>query len=150
MPNGLNILSSGSEKTVNQSISREIITTATMLFGPLGAVVMAIVVMISASGSINGTMMTAPRVYYAMAKDKLFFEYFNFIHPKFRTPSRAILAHCFWAIVLLLVRQNFENIVAGMTFAVLIFYIFTTIAFFKFRKHKIGDTDAYKMPLYPI
>jgi len=95
-------------------------------------------------------MMTAPRVYYAMARDKLFFAWFNFIHPKFKTPSRAIVAHCFWATVILLVRQNFEDIVAGMTFAVLIFYIFTTLAFFKFRRQNAGDSDAYKMPLYPI
>jgi APA family basic amino acid/polyamine antiporter len=106
--------------------------------------------MFSASGSINGTMMTAPRVYYAMARDKLFFTWFNFIHPKFRTPSRAIIAHCVWATVILLVRQNFENIIAGMTFAVLIFYIFTTLALFKFRRQNAGDRDAYKMPLYPI
>ncbi len=125
-------------------------TTATILFGSAGAAIIAISVMFSASGSINGTMMTAPRVYYAMAKDRLFFSWFNFIHPKFRTPSRAIIAHCVWAIVILLVRQNFENIVAGMTFAVLIFYIFTTLAFFKFRRENAGEPDAYKMPLYPI
>jgi len=125
-------------------------TTASELFGPIGAALIAITVIFSATGSINGTMMTAPRVYYAMARDKLFFAWFNFIHPKFKTPSRAIVAHCFWATVILLVRQNFEDIVAGMTFAVLIFYIFTTLAFFKFRRQNAGDSDAYKMPLYPI
>jgi APA family basic amino acid/polyamine antiporter len=125
-------------------------TTATILFGPVGAAIIAISVMFSASGSINGTMMTAPRVYYAMARDKLFFPWFNFVHPRFRTPSRAIIAHCIWAVVILLVRQNFENIVAGMTFAVLIFYIFTTLAFFKFRRENAGEEGAYKMPLYPI
>ena len=106
--------------------------------------------MFSASGSVNGTMMTAPRVYYAMAKDGLFFKWFNFVHPKFRTPSRAIIAHCAWAIVILLVRQNFENIVAGMTFAILLFYTFTTIALFKFRRAEVGGDDVYKMPLFPI
>ena len=123
---------------------------AIRLFGPIGAAFIAISVMFSASGSINGTMMTAPRVYYAMAKDKLFFQWFNFIHPTFRTPSRAIIAHVVWAIVILLVRQNFESIVAGMTFAVLIFYIFTTLALFKLRREKVGEEDSYKMPLYPI
>ena len=68
--------------------------TATQLMGPIGAGFIAIIVMISTTGSINGTMMTAPRVYYAMAKDGLFFKWLNFVHPKFRTPSRAILAHC--------------------------------------------------------
>ena len=125
-------------------------TTATVVFGTIGAGIIAISVMFSATGSINGTMMTAPRVYYAMARDKLFFSWFNFIHPKFRTPSRAIIAHCLWAVVILVARQNFENIVAGMTFAVLTFYIFTTLAFFKFRQRNMGQPDAYKMPWYPI
>ncbi|WP_170110302.1 APC family permease [Flavilitoribacter nigricans] len=124
--------------------------TATVLFGPVGAAIIAISVMFSASGSINGTMMTAPRVYYAMAKDKLFFRWFDYVHPTFRTPSRAIIAHCVWAIVILLVRQNFENIVAGMTFAVLIFYLFTTLALFKLRKQGVGGEGVYKVPLYPI
>lgn len=124
--------------------------TATELFGPLGAGLIAIIVMISATGSINGTMMTAPRVYYAMAKEKLFFKWFDFVHPKFQTPSRAIIAHVVWATVILLVRQNFENIVAGMAFAVLIFYTFTTIALFKFRRQGVGGEDVYKMPLYPV
>jgi APA family basic amino acid/polyamine antiporter len=124
--------------------------TATVLFGPVGAAIIAISVMFSASGSINGTMMTAPRVYYAMAKDGLFFKWFNYVHPTFRTPSRAVIAHCVWAVVILLARKNFENIVAGMTFAVLIFYLFTTLALFKLRKEGVGGTDVYKVPFYPI
>lgn len=125
--------------------------TAIELFGSVGASVVAIMVMISAAGSINGTMMTAPRVYYAMANDKLFFRWFDFIHPVFRTPSRAIIAHCGWAIVILLVRSNFENIIAGMTFAVLIFYVVTTLAFFKIRHEQVGGNDMFKLPLvFPI
>lgn len=124
--------------------------TATILFGPIGAAIVAISVMFSASGSINGTMMTAPRVYYAMARDKLFFKWFDYVHPVFRTPSRAIIAHCVWAVVILLARKNFENIVAGMTFAVLIFYLFTTLALFKLRRQGVGGEDVYKVPLYPI
>ena len=125
-------------------------TAAVELFGPVGAALIAIVVMISATGSINGTMMTAPRVYYAMARDGLFFKWFDHVHPVFRTPSRAIIAHCGWAIVLLLVRKNFENIVAGMTFAVLLFYLMTTLALFKLRRENIGDGQVYKMPLFPV
>lgn len=124
--------------------------TATLLIGPLGAAFVAILVIISASGSINGTMMAAPRVYYAMARDGLFFRWMDFIHPRFQTPSRAVLAHCFWAAVILLVRKNFETIVAGMTFAVLIFYTFTTLALFKFRRESMGDATVYRVPFYPL
>lgn len=120
--------------------------TARTLLGPVGASIVAVIVMISAAGSINGTTMTAPRVYYAMAKDGLFFPWINYVHPRFNTPSRAIIAHCVWAIVILLMRANFENIVAGMTFAVLIFYVVTTLAFFKLRCENVGGDDVFKVP----
>ena len=121
--------------------------TATVLIGGTGASLIAVIVMISAAGSINGTMMTAPRVYYAMAKDGLFLPWFNYIHPQFRTPSKAIIAHVIWAIVILLIRSsNFENIVAGMTFAVLVFYVVTTLAYFKLRMQNLGEKDAFRIP----
>lgn len=123
---------------------------ATQLLGPIGAGFVALLVMISATGSTNGTMMTAPRAYYAMAKDGLFFRWLDFVHPKFRTPSRAVIAHCAWAAVILLVRRNFEDIVAGMTFAVLIFYVLTTLALFKLRKNEVGGQNIYRVPFYPF
>jgi len=122
---------------------------ATRLMGPIGAAFVAILVMISTTGSINGTMMTAPRAYYAMAKDGLFFKWLNFVHPKYRTPSRAILAHCFWAAVILLVRKTFETIVAGMVFAILIFLIFNILALFKLRRQNVGGSSVFKVPFYP-
>lgn len=122
---------------------------ATELVGPIGAALTAILVMVSTTGSINGTMMMAPRVYYAMAKDGLFFKWLNYVHPKFRTPSRAIIAHCVWGAAILLIRGQFETIVAGMGFAILIFYTFTTVALFKLRKEGAGN-NVYRMPFYPV
>ncbi len=122
---------------------------AIRLMGPIGAAFVAILVMISTTGSINGTMMSAPRAYYAMAKDGLFFKWLNFIHPKYRTPSHAILAHCFWAAVILLVRKTFETIVAGMVFAILIFLIFNILALFKLRRQNVGGSSVFKVPFYP-
>lgn len=124
--------------------------TAVVLFGNMGAGLISIMVIISATGSINGTMMSASRVYYAMARDGLMFKWLDHIHPKFQTPTHAIIAHCIWGIVLILVRQNFETIVSGMVFAVLIFYGFTTVAFFKFRRSEAGNKDGYQLPYYQI
>ena len=123
--------------------------TASILFGNFGAAIISMIVIISATGSINGTMMSASRLYYAMSKDKLLFNWFNFIHPSHQTPSHAIIAHCIWGIMLLVIRQNFETIVSGMVFTILIFYIVTTLAFFKFRKLNIGQ-KGYRIPLYPL
>ncbi|MEA1882080.1 MAG: amino acid permease, partial [Candidatus Marinimicrobia bacterium] len=89
-------------------------------------------------------------VYYAMARDGLLFNWLNHIHPKFQTPTHAIIAHCIWGIILILVRQNFETIVAGMVFAILIFYGFTTVAFFKFRQDNAGESNGYRLPFYPF
>ena len=122
---------------------------ASLVFGKTGAILMSVIVIISATGSINGTMMSASRLYYAMAREGMLFKWFNNIHPKFRTPSNAIIAHCIWGIILLVVRQNFETIVTGMVFTILIFYTFTTVAFFKFRKLDIGES-GYRIPFYPF
>jgi len=121
----------------------------TILVGPIGAALIAILVIISASGSINGTIMTAPRVYYAMSRDGLFFKWLNFIHPRFRTPSRAIIAHCVWAGAILLIRGTFETIATGLVFTILIFYGLSTLSLFKMRKDNIGGTDIFRVPFYP-
>jgi APA family basic amino acid/polyamine antiporter len=122
----------------------------TVLIGPVGAALIAILVIVSASGSINGTMMTAPRVYYAMSRDGLFFKWLDYVHPKFRTPSRAIVAHCVWAGAILLIRGTFETIASGLVFAILIFYGLSTLALFKMRKERIGSPDIFRVPLYPF
>lgn len=124
--------------------------TAVQLFGGIGAALISLMVIISATGSINGTMMAAPRLFYAMARDGLMFKWFNHVDPKFQTPTHAIIAQCAWAILLIAVRQNFETIVSGMVFAILIFYGFTTVAFFKFRRAEMGKTGGYQIPYFPI
>ena len=124
--------------------------TAVELFGSIGAGLISLMVIISATGSINGTMMAAPRLFYAMARDGLMFKWFNHVDPKFQTPTHAIIAQCTWAIVLIVVRQNFETIVAGMVFAILIFYGFTTVALFKFRRGDMGEFGGYNLPLFPV
>lgn len=122
---------------------------ATVLMGSVGASFVAVLVMISATGSMNGTMMAAPRLYYAMAKDGLMFRWLNYVHPKYRTPSRAILLHCIWGTVILLVRGSFETIITGMLFVILIFYAFTTISIFILRRRNVAGGDVFLMPGYP-
>ena len=123
---------------------------ATRMIGPFGAGVVALLAIVSAIGSINGTTMSASRVYYAMARDGLFFKFFDQVHPRFRTPTRAIGAHVVWAIVILVLRGSFANIAAGMVFAILIFYTLTTLALFKLRREDAGEANAFRMPGYPV
>ena len=123
---------------------------ASIMIGPIGASLVAVLAILSAVSSINGTTMSSSRVYYAMARDGLFFQSLSHIHPRFRTPNHAILAHIVWASVILIVRGSFENIVAGMVFAILIFYSMTTVALFKFRRQEINEGQAFRMPGYPF
>ena len=121
----------------------------TILIGSGGAGVVACLVIISATGSMNGSMMTVPRALYAMAKDGLLFRWLDFVHPVHRTPSRAILAYCVWGVVLLIIRGSFETIVSGMVFVILFFYGLTTISVFILRRRDPGRTDIFHMPGYP-
>jgi APA family basic amino acid/polyamine antiporter len=125
---------------------------ASMMIGPIGATLVALLAIISAVSSINGTMLSSSRVYYAMARDGIFFKSLDHIHDRFKTPTRAIVAHAVWAGVILVVRGSFENIVAGMVFAVLIFYTMTTLALFKFRRDRVGEDSGkiFKLPFYPV
>ncbi|NNE47457.1 MAG: APC family permease [Rhodothermales bacterium] len=123
---------------------------ASIMIGTVGAGAVAILAIVSAVSSINGTTMSASRVYYAMAHDGLFFKWFDHVHQRFRTPNRAILAHVVWASVILIARGSFENIAAGMVFAILIFYTMTTLALLKFRRDGVGEEQAFRMPGYPL
>ena len=122
---------------------------AEVLLGPVGASLVSLLVIISALGSINGTMMTSTRVYYAMAREGLFFGWLGHLHPRFRTPSRSIATYCGWTAVILPVRQQFSTIVTGVVFAILIFYGLTTLALFRFRARSTGEQDCYRVPFYP-
>jgi APA family basic amino acid/polyamine antiporter len=122
---------------------------AGLMVGAGGAAVVALLAIVSALGSINGTMTSASRVYYALARDGLFFRWLDYVHPAFRTPSRAVVAHCAWAAVILVARGSFASIAAGMVFAILIFYTLTTLALFRLRAAGVGEEGAYRMPLYP-
>jgi APA family basic amino acid/polyamine antiporter len=126
------------------------------MLGPIGASAIAILAIVSAVSSINGTMLSSSRVYYAMARDRLLFRSFDYIHPRFRTPSRAVVAHAVWGGVILVARGEFETIAAGMIFAILIFYTMTTLALFKFRRERVGEDDEeengkiFRVPFWPV
>ena len=79
------------------------------------------------------------------------FHWLNYVHPKYRTPSRAVLLQCAWGAVILLVRGSFESIVTGMVFVILIFYAVSTAALFVLRHRQVGeDAPIFKVPGYPI
>lgn len=118
------------------------------IFRGYGGAIISAMVMISTFGTVNATSMTTARVYFAMAKDKLFFRSLGTIHPKYRTPGTSLLVQGAWASLLTLT-GTYDQIFTYVIFAGWIFYALGASAVFVLRK-KMPDTPRpYKVPGYP-
>lgn len=121
----------------------------TALFGGTTAALISAVVIISTFGSLNGTILTGPRVYYAMAKDKLFFHRVAKVHPRFHTPGFAILIQAIWACILTL-SGTFEQLFTFVMFIAIIFWITAAASVFTLRKKYPHLPRPYKTWGYPV
>jgi APA family basic amino acid/polyamine antiporter len=119
------------------------------LFGRLGGSVFAGVVIVAVLGSLAGLMLAAPRVYYAMARDRVFFEGVARLHPRFESPARAIAIQAALACVLV-VSGNFDEIVAYFIFVVVLFIALTVASIFRFRRRGRASEPQYLTPGYPL
>ena len=119
-----------------------------VLFGRLGGRVLAGIVIVAVLGSLAAVVMSAPRVYFAMARDGLFIPAAAAIHPRYGTPARAILIQATLASVLVLV-GTFNTIISYFVFVVVIFIALTVVALFVLRR-SAPDGVAYRTPGYPV
>lgn len=119
-----------------------------VLFGPAGGRIFAGVVLVCVVSSMAGFMMAAPRVYYAMAKDRVFPAAMGALHPRFGTPHRAILLQAALAVLMVLV-GTFSQIVAYFIFVTVLFVALTVAALFVLRRKHPGDA-GYRTPGYPV
>ena len=119
-----------------------------VLFGAVGGLVFSLVVVIAILGSLTAVVMSAPRVYYAMARDGLFISGAAAIHPRFDTPARAIALQAMLASILVTL-GNFNEIVSYFIFVVLMFIAFTVAALFIFRRQDAAGA-GYLTPGYPV
>jgi len=116
--------------------------------GAAGGGVVALAVIISTFGTTNGTLLVSARVYYAMAKDKLFFAKLGNIHPRYLTPGPALWVQCLWA-SLLVITGTFDTLTDMLIFVSWIFYALGAYGVFILRK-KMPDTPRpYKVWGYP-
>jgi APA family basic amino acid/polyamine antiporter len=117
--------------------------------GPGGALFMSLLILFTTFGATNSTVLPPPRLYYAMAKDGLFFKLASFVHPKYRTPSKALILQSFWASLLVL-SGSFDQLTDMLVFASFIFYGATTLGVFVLR-YKMPDAERpYKAWGYPV
>jgi len=119
------------------------------LFGASAGALISAAVIISTFGSLNGSILAGPRVYYAMAKDGLFFRNASRVHPRFRTPGFAILIQAIWASLLTLV-GTFEQIFTFAMFMAIVFWIAATASVFTLRKKHPNLPRPYKTWGYPV
>ncbi len=92
------------------------------VLGPVGGSLISLAIVISTFGVVGIYTLTAPRIYYAMAADGLFFRKVAEIHPRFHTPAFAIMFQSLWAVVLILFWGTFENLISYVVFTDWIFF----------------------------
>jgi APA family basic amino acid/polyamine antiporter len=119
------------------------------MFGGSGAGLMAIAILISTFGCCNGLILSGARVYYAMAKDGLFFKSTGKVHPKYLTPKNALIVQGIWTCVLCL-SGSYGQLLNYVIFAVLVFYILTIGGLFVLRRTRPDAERPYKAVGYPI
>jgi APA family basic amino acid/polyamine antiporter len=118
------------------------------LFGPTGGQVFSAVVIFAVLGSLAVIIMSFPRVYFAMARDRLFFESAAALHPRYGTPARAIVIQAVLASVLVLTGK-FGQIINFFIFVVVLFVGLTVAGLFVVRRKGRGRPE-YTTPLYPV
>jgi len=110
----------------------------------------ALVIGISVFGTIAIYTMSAPRIYFAMARDGVFFPQLAIIHPRFQTPANAMLVQAVWAIILLLLWGQFHNLITYVTFIDIAFMALAGFGFFIFRRRLPDLPRPYRAWGYPV
>jgi len=120
------------------------------LVGPTGGKIIALAIFISTFGTAGIYTLTAPRIYFAMANDGLFFKKIASVHPRFGTPAAAIIAQTGVALLLIFFWGTFENLISYVTFTDWIFFTMAGASVFLFRKRRPDAERPYKTWGYPV
>ena len=123
--------------------------TMQAIFGRAGVAFISVVVMLSAFGSLNASMLASPRVFFAMADDGLFFKTVAKVHPTYKTPYVAILLAAALGVLFVLTR-TFEQLADTFVLSIWPFYAFGTAALFKLRRTRPDMPRPYKVWGYPV
>ncbi len=122
---------------------------AKLAIGPMGGALIAALVMVSTFGTANGTIMVSARVYFAMARNKMFYGPIGLTHKKYHTPANALILQAVWTSVLVL-SGSFDSLTDMLIFVSWIFYAFGAYGLFVLRKKMKDVHRPYKVPWYPF
>ena len=124
---------------------------AMAILAPWGAQAVAVAIALSIFGTISIYTMSAPRIYFAMAEDGIFFKQLAYVHPRWRTPVAAMLVQVVWAIaVLLFFNGLFDKIITFVTFMDIAFMGLAGAAVFVFRKKRPDAARPIRVWGYPL
>jgi basic amino acid/polyamine antiporter, APA family len=147
-PNGADALARGIQYAAQDRVGTAAIEVA---LGAGAATIMAVAILLSTFGCNNGLILSGPRVYYAMARDQLFFDKAGKLHPVYRTPVFGLVAQALWASVLC-ISGTYNELLNYVIFATLIFYLLTTVSLFRLRRLRPDlprPVKAFGFPLLP-
>ena len=130
----------------SESLAADAVSTVV----PFGGNLIAVIIAISVVGTAGIYTLSAPRIYYAMADDGLFFKKLAWVHPRFRTPVNAILIQSPWAIILLLFWGTFEDVITYVVFIDWIFFALAAFVIFILRHKRKDALRTYRTFGYPF
>ncbi len=145
-PNGTTVLARGLQYAAQDRVGTAAIE---VVLGAGAATVMAVAILFSTFGCNNGLILSGPRVYYAMARDRLFFESVGRLHPTYRTPVLGLVLQAIWASILC-ISGTYNQLLDYVIFAALVFYLLTTLALFRLRRLRPDLPRPVKAFGYPV
>jgi APA family basic amino acid/polyamine antiporter len=144
-PNGAGVLERGIQYATQDRVGT---AAAEVIFGPAGVVLMAIAILISTFGCNNGLILAGARVYWAMARDGVFFRRAGTLS-KHHVPSTALIVQAIWT-TLLCLTGTYGQLLNYVIFAALVFYVLTTIGLFILRRTRPEAERPYRAIGYPV
>jgi APA family basic amino acid/polyamine antiporter len=144
-PDGTTLLARGIQYAKEDRVATAVMT---QMFGAAGGGLMAVAIMISGFGCCNGLILSGARVYYAMAKDGLFFRSVARLHPGYKTPAISLMVQMVWTAILC-ISGTYNDLLNYVIFAVLVFYVLTILGLFVLRRTHPEAERPYKAIGYP-
>ena len=144
-PHGTTALARG---IANATQDRVATATLEVIFGSAGATIMAAAILISTFGCNNGLILAGARVYYAMARDGVFFRKVGTLNAR-RVPATALVLQSVW-VALLCLTGSYNQLLNYVIFAALVFYALTTIGLFMLRAKRPDIERPYRALGYPL
>ena len=124
-------------------------TAVSTVIAPAAVKLITIMILISIFSATNGAMLSSPRVYYAMARDGLFFHKLAEVHPSFQTPAFAVIAGAVWSAILA-ITGTFEQLLTYVIFIGWIFYALAGASVFIYRRRMPDAVRPFRVPGYPL